>query len=167
MIERKNASAARRSDVIYNPIEEKWERKLTSKYLGDLDDFSLEKEVSIRISDMKNKAISTKKTAESFVKSESVKVHINDLKSSMKDSIQKLKELSEEITDQDENTVEIHTQSQIEDNDSEIEEQEQNYKEEYNETLNQDSEDSEENQSLTLLKIVIAIIGLIVAFVSN
>lgn len=171
MIERNNASSARRSDAIYNPIEEKWERRLTSRYLGDLEDFSLEKEFSVKMYDIKNKAISTRKTAEGLIKSESVKLHINDLKSSMKDSVQKLKELGEELTTQEENTAEIQMQSHIEDNDNdnenEIEEYEQDYEEEYDENFDPDSEDSEENQSLTLLKIVIAIIGLIVAFVSN
>lgn len=169
----KGSISKRREDTIYNPIEQKWERKLTSKYLGDLEDFSFEKGIQAKVTDAKYKAISAKNKTKDMAKAESMSVHINDLKSTMQKSVGKLKELMVEQERQivgDDSEYVRENQNEVE-GDSEYVRENQNEVEGDSEYLGDESEqwneDSEENNALTWLKIIVALIGLFIAFMSN
>lgn len=156
----KGSKSKWRKDAIYNPIEGKWERKLTGKYRGELDDFSFEDSIQSTLTDVKDKAISAKEKTKDFAKSESVKLHINELKTTMKESIQKLKEISEEKDSNEQNGTEVYEQNHIK-------EVNQDDAEVYEDPADDVSNDAEEEGGLGWLKFILAIIGLIIAFVSD
>ncbi|WP_324823997.1 hypothetical protein [Sinanaerobacter sp. ZZT-01] len=172
MMERNKPSAFVKRDAIYNPLEGKWEKRLNSKYLGDLEPFSLEREITSKISDVKDKALSGQNKVRDFTDQEAVKKHVSEFRSSMKASVQRLKEWSEETFMDEDPLAEENEAGMIQDREEETEKnfpvkESEGNDAEYEETGNQELDHSEEKQDYNWLKLLLAAIGLILAIVSN
>ncbi len=161
MIERNKPSTLRRKDSIYNPIEGKWERRLNSNYLGDLEDFSLEREISSRLTAIKDLELNkTRKSAHRGLTED----YLTTLKSSAKASMEKLEKWSEELFSEDEDAAEMIPQTKEEntvDYDREYE------SEEYTASEEDHLQETTEKPDFTWLKLLLAAVGLFAAILSN
>jgi len=171
-MERSKPSAFVKRDAIYNPLEGKWEKRLNSKYLGNLEPFSLEKEFTSKLLNVKDKAISGQNKVRDLTDQDKVKKNINEFRSSMQSSMQRLKKWSEETFMDEDARTEENAAGMIQEREDETEKnfpakESEKDDAEYEETDNQELGHSEEKQDYNWLKLLLAAIALILAIVSN